>query len=277
MCLPACTLKLADVVSRRAMLRSLGVSACAAGAASAGAPRARAEEEPQPRVSFKRIVDLTHTLTTTFPSPWKDPLVMEQIGKLGKDKWNIFRWHLIEHVGTHLDAPFHCTDLGSADRIPVEELVGPLAIIDVREKATADPDAQLTVEDLKAWERRNGAIPEGAVVALNSGWDARVHDARLFLGVDDKGRYHLPGFSLEAARFLHEQRQVKGIATDTMNLDPASAGDFPVHHYWLGQGKWGLENVANLGQLPPVGATIIVGAPKIAGCSGGPSRVVALV
>jgi kynurenine formamidase len=274
MCLPACTLKLADVVSRRAMLKSLGVGA--AGAAAATAPRARAEES-QAHVSFKRVVDLTHTLTTTFPSPWKDALLMEQIAKLGKDKWNIFRWHLIEHVGTHLDAPFHCTELDSADRIPVDQLVGPLVIVDIREKAAADPDAQLTIDDLKAWERRNGAIPAGAIVALNSGWDARVHDSRLFLGMDDKGRYHLPGFSLEAARFLHEQRQVKGIATDTINLDPASAGDFPVHHYWLGLGKWGLENVANLGQLPPAGATIVVGAPKIAGCSGGPSRVVALL
>ena len=31
-------------------------------------------------------------------------LELEQISKLGKDKWNIYRSHLNEHIGTHLDA-----------------------------------------------------------------------------------------------------------------------------------------------------------------------------
>jgi kynurenine formamidase len=171
-------------------------------------------------------MDLTHTLSPTFPTPWKDPLALEPISKLGKEKWNIFRWHLNEHIGTHLDAPLHCTDLDSADRIPVERLVGPLVIVDIRERAASNPDSQLTLDDL--------------------------------------------------IQFLHEERKVNGIATDTLNLDAAVAGDFPVHHYWLGQNKWGLENVANLGLLPPHGATIVVGSPKIAGCTGGPSRVLAL-
>jgi kynurenine formamidase len=110
-----------------------------------------------------------------------------------------------------------------------------------------------------------------------SGWDSHVKDAGKFLGLDEQGGYHLPGFHLEAVQFLHEERRVNGIATDTLNLDAAVAGDFPVHHYWLGQNKWGLENVANLGLLPPHGATIVVGSPKIAGCTGGPSRVLALL
>lgn len=78
-------------------------------------------------------------------------------------------------------------------------------------------------------------------------------------------------------QFLHEARNVVGIVTDTYNLDAAQAHGFPVHHYWLGHGKWGVENVANLGLLPPAGATIVVGGPKLAGCTGGPSRVLALV
>jgi kynurenine formamidase len=184
---------------------------------------------------------------------------------------------LNEHIGTHLDAPLHCTDLDSADRIPVESLVGPLVIVDIRERAAANPDSQLTLADLRSWERDHGPIPDGAVVAMCSGWDVYVDNARKFLGLDDKGQYHLPGFALEAVQFLHEQRKVKGIATDTLNLDAAAAGDFPVHHYWLGQNKWGLENVANLGLLPPKGATVVVGSPKIAGCTGGPSRVLALL
>ena len=255
------------------MLRSLGVAACA----TAISPLSLKAAQSQPRYSFSRVIDLTHTLSPAFPTPWKEPLALEQISKLGEQKWNIFRWHLNEHIGTHLDAPLHCTNLDSGDRIPAEQLLGSLVVVDIRERAEVNPDCQLTLDDLRRWEKKHDRIPDGAVVAMFSGWDAHVHDPRRFLGLDEKGAYHLPGFSLEAVRFLHEQRSVKGIASDTLNLDASSAGDFPVHHFWLGQNKWGLENIANLGQVPPKGATIVVGSPKIAGCTGGPSRVFALL
>jgi len=70
---------------------------------------------------------------------------------------------------------------------------------------------------------------------------------------------------------------VKGIIVDTLSLDPGPSRDFPVHTRWLGSGRWGLECAANLDQLPATGATVVVGAPKVAGGSGGPSRVLALL
>jgi kynurenine formamidase len=240
------------------------------------APSTTQGDEP-PRRSFQRVVDLTHTLSAGFPMTWPNPFALEQVSTLGKDQWNAYRWHLQEHSGTHLDAPLHCTHGPSGDRIPADQLVGPLVVVDLRARAAAHADTQLTPEDLKAWERQHGPIAAGAVVALLSGWDARVGDARKFFGLDDKGVYHFPGFHVEAVQFLHERRDVKGIATDTLSLDPGVSTDFPVHHYWLGRLKWGLENVANLGQIPASGATIVVGSPKIAGCTGGPSRVLALV
>jgi kynurenine formamidase len=223
------------------------------------------------------VVDLTHTLSASFPMTWPNPFVLEQVSKLGKDRWNAYRWHLQEHSGTHLDAPLHCTDGPSGDRIDAEQLVGPLVVVDIRARANANADAQLTPDDLKVWEQQHGPVPAGAIVALFSGWDARVGEARKFFGLDDKGRYHFPGFHVEAVQFLQEQRSVKGIATDTLSLDPGPSTDFPAHHYWLGHQKWGLENVANLGQVPAQGAIIVVGSPKIAGCTGGPSRVLALL
>jgi kynurenine formamidase len=272
MCLPACTMQLADAFSRRRFLQQASVAACAAAIAPSAA---KAEESPHP--GFQRVVDLTHTLSASFPTTWPNAFVMEQVSELGKDKWNAYRWHLQEHVGTHLDAPLHCTQGPSGDRIPAEQLVGPLVVVDLRARASTSADTQLTLDDLRAWERQHGPIAAGAVVALYSGWDARVHDAHKFFGSDDHGGFHFPGFHLEAVRFLQEQRDVKGIATDTLSLDPGQSAAFPVHHYWLGCHKWGLENVAGLGQLPATGSTIVVGAPKIAGCTGGPSRVLALV
>ncbi len=272
MCLPACTIELAEAASRRGFLKRAAMAACA----SVIAPPITRSEEP-PRPGFQRVVDLTHTLSASFPTTWPNAFVLEQVSKLGKDKWNAFRWHLQEHNGTHLDAPLHCAEGWSADLIPVEQLVGPLVVVDIRARASINPDAQLTPDDLTDWERRHGPIPDGAVVALFSGWDARVNEARKFFGLDEKGGFHTPGFHLESVQFLQEQRQVKGITTDTLSLDPGNRADFPVHHYWLGHNKWGLENVARLGGLPARGSTIVVGAPKIAGSTGGPSRVLALV
>ena len=159
-----------------------------------------------------------------------------------------------------------CTSqVPSADRIAAEELVGQLVVVDVRSRASTQAGTHLTPDDLGAWERQHGPIPAGAVVALFSGRDTRVGDAREFFGLGDKGEYHFLGFHLGAVQFLHELRKVKGIAIDTLSLDPGTSTDFPPHHSWLGHRKWGLENVANLGQIPATGGTIVVGAPKIAG------------
>lgn len=272
MCLPACAAQLAEVASRRSFLRKAGAVAVA----NAAAPLP-ARAEPARRYSFERVIDLTHTLGPHFPFPVDHAFSLERISTRPKDMWNINRWHFHEHIGTHIDAPFHCSDGDTAERIPAEKLVGPLTVIDIRDRAAGNSDAELTPDDLKAWERRHGPIPAGAVVAMCSGWDARVNDANQFFGRDARGGFHTPGFHVEAVQFLSQERNVIGIATDTLSLDPGNTGSFPVHHFWLGQGKWGLENVANLGQLPPSGAMVVVGAPKVAGASGGPSRVLALV
>jgi kynurenine formamidase len=271
MCLPACTIHFAQTASRRQFLRSAGF-ACAAAIASTPVTA----QEP-PRYSFGHVIDLTHTLGPDFPMTWPNPFEMERTSRLGKDKWNAYRWHVQEHSGTHIDSPLHCTDGPSADRIPAQDLVGPLVIVDIRDRAATNSDAQLTPSDLAAWEHRHGAIPEGAIVAMLSGWDARVSEPRRYFGLDARGGYHSPGFHVEAVQFLQQSRNVKGIATDTMSLDPGNSVDFPVHQFWLGKGKWGLENVANLGRVSPSGTVVVVGGPKISGCTGGPSRVLALV
>ena len=74
-----------------------------------------------------------------------------------------------------------------------EQLVGSLVVVNIRDRAAANPDCQLTLDDIKQWEKKYERIPDGAVVAMFSGWDAHVNDARRFLGLDDKGTYHLPG------------------------------------------------------------------------------------
>jgi kynurenine formamidase len=73
------------------------------------------------------------------------------------------------------------------------------------------------------------------------------------------------------------ERGAAGLAVDTLSLDHGRSTDFPTHCAWLPTGRWGLVAVANLAALPPTGATIVVGGPKIEGATGGPARVLALV
>lgn len=279
MCVPACHQKIAQTLNRRSFLTTAGVAAVSAATVGCTATLlAPAPVRSSPTtLTFERIVDLTHTMPVDFPTFGGEiQLEIENVFKLASDGYNLNRWLLNEHTGTHMDAPFHFSDGPSADQIPVDNLVGPLAVIDIRAKAEENADAQLTPDDLMAWEATNGELPEGAIVAMNSGWDAFVADAK-FRNADADGVMHFPGFHIEAIQFLLEERSAKGIMVDTLSLDFGMSPDFAVHYGWLPANRWGIECAANLGQLPALGATVVVGGPKIAGATGGPSRVIALV
>ncbi len=152
----------------------------------------------------------------------------------------------------------------------------PLAVVDIASRAEDDPDTQVTPDDLIAWESANGPIPQGACVAMNSGWDSRVGSDG-FRNADGDGVLHFPGFHQDAVAYLLENTTAAGIAVDTLSLDYGPSPDFATHYKWLPANRWGMECVANLGDVPATGATIVVGGPKIQGATGGPSRVLALV
>lgn len=279
MCVPGCQETVHRRLNRRDFFKWGG------GAAAALSVAACAPIPPIPvavnsagsgKMSFSQALDLTHTLGPDFPTFAGTPqLEIETIYTFANDGYNMSAWHIVEHTGTHMDAPLHFSaDQYSADQIPIENLVVPLVVVDIRAKAAENPDAQLTPDDLMAWEAQYGPIPDGACVAMNSGWDQYVN-SEMFRNADANGVMHFPGFHPEAALFLLE-RNVNGIAVDTLSLDYGPSADFSTHYTWLPANRWGMECVANLSQLPAVGATIVAGGPKIQGATGGPSRVIAL-
>lgn len=274
MCVPGCLEHVHErVASRRNLLR--GAGALAAGAAAASLPVAPAAAQ-SPR-SFSRVVDLTHPLSPEFPTfGGTSGVSSEVMMTLAKDGYNMRRWSFVEHTGTHMDAPSHFSDGISADALAVERLVVPVVVIDIAAKAEGDPGAQVTPDDIRAFEARHGAVPPGACVAMHSGWARHVSGPK-FRNADETGAMRFPGFHVEAARLLMEERDVVGIAVDTLSLDHGQSQDFAVHYAWLGSGRWGLEGVANLDRLPPSGATIVAGGPTFVGATGGPTRVLALI
>jgi kynurenine formamidase len=184
---------------------------------------------------------------------------------------------LPEHSGTHLDAPSHFAPGGRhAADIPPERLVVPCAVIDVRARCADDAAFTLEREHVTEAERADGAVESGSAVLLWTGWEDRRGDADRYLGGPTEAELAFPGFGVSAAQALLE-REVVGLGTDTLGIDPGHARDFPVHHLTLGAGLWHLEGLVNLGAVPARGATLVVGALRLVDGSGTPARVFALV
>lgn len=186
-----------------------------------------------------------------------------------------------EHGGTHLDAPIHFGEgRRSADQVPLDQLIAPAVVIDVSAQAAGNADYTLTRDDVAAFEKAHGSIPKGAIVLLRTGWGARWPDRKRYLGDDTPGattNLHFPSYGRDAAQFLVQTREVGALGVDTASIDHGPSKDFIVHQIAAAANVPGLENVANLDQLPSTGAWVIALPMKIAGGSGGPVRIVALL
>jgi kynurenine formamidase len=237
-------------------------------------------------IAAYELVDLTHafdTRTIYWPtSPGGFELDTLAYG-MTEGGW-FYSAHALstpEHGGTHLDAPIHFAEgQAGADAIPLERLVGPAVVIDVADRAAADPDYLLTAADVRAFEAEHGAIPEGAIVLLRTGWSSHWPDRRAYLGDDSPGdasNLHFPSFGEDAARVLVDERRVAALGADVASIDGGSSTDFRVHRIAGAGGVPGFENLTNLDRLPATGATVIALPMKIAGGSGGPLRAIALV
>ena len=242
--------------------------------------------EPPLNLQGVRVVDLTHSFDdkTIY---WPNAPSTFQLNRLsyGKTEAGFFyasnSFCTPEHGGTHLDAPIHFAEgKRTLDQIPVEQLMGPAVVIDVSAKAASNPDYRLTAEDVRAWEKKHGRIQQGAIVLLRTGWGKRWPDRKRYMGDDkpgDTSNLHFPSYGAEAARYLVEQRKAGALGVDTASIDHGPSKDFIVHQIANGANVPGLENVASLEEVPETGAWVIALPMKIAGGSGGPVRIVALV
>ncbi len=255
-------------IDRRTALA--GAAAAAVAVAMPGAAEAR-------RIPAKRVRDLTHVFTEGFPVFSGPEPEREDLFTFASAGFYSQKWTFGEHSGTHMDAPGHFIPGGRlTPAITPRELLVPLAVVDISAKAAQNPDAVVTTRDLRAYERRHGRIPRGALVAMYSGWDAKVNDELAFKGGAGFPDYHFPGWSDEAAAWLLAARNVAALGVDTMSLDPGNSTTFPVHFRLLGANRYGVENLANLGNVRPRGATAFIGVVPWEEGSGGPLRALAV-
>jgi kynurenine formamidase len=231
-------------------------------------------------ISGDELIDLTHALTPGSPYIHvKDatfPFRREPIATIPTRGVYANRWELTEHIGTHVDAPCHFHERGRClDAIPIEDLVAEAVVVDISARAAEDPDAELGLADLVAWEADHGPLPPRCAVLLRSGWSDRWPSQPRFTNVDAAGTMHFPGFSRAAIERLATAPEVLGIGVDTFSIDPGRDTRLEGHKVLSAAGKWALECLANLARLPPKGARIFVGALRVEAASGGPARVVA--
>jgi kynurenine formamidase len=253
----------------------------------ADAASARPPEKAPPILDLSRvrIVDLTHNFDEktlywpTAPSTFK----LTSLAR-GQTEGGFFysanSFCAPEHGGTHLDAPVHFAEgRDAADQIPLTRLIAPGVVIDVSRQAGADADYRLSAADVRAWEGRHGAIAPGTIVLLRTGWGARWPDRARYFGSAsaDATKLHFPAYGKEAAELLVKERKAAALGVDTASIDHGPSQDFAVHQVVNGANVPAFENVAQLEQVSETGAWIVALPMKIAGGSGGPLRIVALV
>src|SRR5215475_4201809 len=136
-----------------------------------------------------RIIDLSYAINDKLVAWPGDPKVFEAKvnGTVAKDGYFTRSFWMLEHYGTHLDAPVHFPPgKTTVDKIPAEKFFGPAVVIDVRDEAEKNPDYQLTAQRVTQWESKNGKIPAGAIVLLRTGWSSRWPDATRYRNQDTK-------------------------------------------------------------------------------------------
>jgi len=239
------------------------------------------------RLAEARLVDLTHPLSDeTIVWPTSPPFEFETTFEGWTEDGYYYASRNFcgpEHGGTHLDAPIHfAEDRWTTDQIPLERLMGPGAVIDVSDRADADPNYQVTVNDLMAWEAEHGEVPEGAFLLLHTGRDRFWGDAEAYMGTARQGEeavaeLEFPGLHPDAAAWLVQERSIVAVGLDTPSLDHGPSTRFETHQILFDANIYGLENMANLGELPPTGATILAFPSLFQGGTGGPVRILAVV
>ena len=234
-----------------------------------------------------QLVDLSHSYnsqTIYWPTENGFALEKEFAGVTAKGYWYAAnRFCTPEHGGTHMDAPLHFAEgQASVDQVPLEQLVGNGIVVDISASAKQNPDYQVQVGDLKAWEKRNGRIPDGTLVIFRTGYFRYWPDRGRYLGTTETGaeavkHLRFPGLSPEAAHWLITERSVKAVGIDTASIDFGGSTHFETHRGLFAKGVPAFENLANLEKLPEKGFTLIALPMKIEGGSGAPLRVMAIL
>jgi hypothetical protein len=109
MCAPSVIQTALAGLSRRELLQ---VAAGLVAGTALAPPALKAADEPAVRsIGLSKVMDLTHTLSPKFPvipiPGLTFPIKITAIATLEKFGVSVNKWELMDHNGTHIDAPCH--------------------------------------------------------------------------------------------------------------------------------------------------------------------------
>ena len=231
-------------------------------------------------ITSKTFVDLTHSFgpnTAVWSGfgqakmlPATDPKTNEPY-TIAKDGFRATFYEMVGQYGTHVDPPAHFAEHGmTMDQIPLKQMILPLVVFDATQFLSRDPNHAFSIDDIKAWERKHGRVPRRAFAALRTDMSKDFdRDPEHFK------RQPFPAWSLEAIKFLYEQRGVTATGHESLDTDTTEKMDSET--YILHSGHYQIEVMTNLDQVPPRGALVVVTWPKVRDGLGFPARVFAIL
>ena len=234
-----------------------------------------------------RLIDLTHAFgadTIVWPTEQEFRLVLQQAGAM--PGWYYYasnRLEMAEHGGTHIDAPIHFSKGGQTlDQIPIGRLVGAGIRIDVTAQCVRDRDYLITIQDFERWESAHGPIPNRSIVLLHRGFARYWPSQQQYFGTEMRGpeavrALHFPGLHPEAAAWLVRERQINAVGIDSASIDYGQSTTFATHVALLSRNVPVFENLSDLRNLPHREFDVIALPMKIAGGTGGPLRMIAVL
>lgn len=237
--------------------------------------------------SENKIIDLTYTFSKeTIYWVTAREFELDVVFKGDTDKGYFYaanNFATAEHGGTHIDAPIHFSKTGqTVEEIPLNRLMGSAIKVDVSANALNNPDYLVSIQDFKDWETKEGKIPDGAIVILETGFSRYYPDKVKYMGTDKRGEHavkelHFPGLDPDAAQWLVDHRNIHAIGIDTPSIDYGQSEYFKSHVILLSKNIPAFENVANVDQLPSKGFQIIALPMKIKDGTGAPLRIIAVL
>lgn len=227
-------------------------------------------------------VNLSHRIDADIPmfSAFEAPSV-ETLFTVQEHGFYARRFAFATQTGTHIDAPGHfVAGSGMLESLDLKDLLLPLYVINREAAVQANADYELSVADIAAFEQEHGRIPAGSFVAFASGWSRRWPDKAAFANADEHGHAHVPGWSLDALKFLFEQRQIKAVGHETLDTDSAVAfrhNNALIGEYYVLEHGFQVEVLNKLYELPATGALISIAFPDFKDAPGFPVRAIAIV
>lgn len=208
------------------------------------------------------IVDLSHEYANDMPVyPGLPSPAFHDFAEVARDGYAMSEYRMLNHIGTHVDAPAHQIAGGETlDEIPLERLVADAVTVDL----SGRPAGEIGREEL---EPLLGDLGEGDWLFLYSNNGRNWGSDAYWTG------WSYPDAGASQALI---ERGIVGIGFDGPSADPVDTETFALHKAWLGAGRMILENLTNLDRLP-ARVQVVVAPLKVRAANGAPARVLAFV